>query len=106
MLPNRRRDNRRISNLPVEICIGSQVTIAGQLKDISLKSAFIQMKSSVYMQINDELNFLIKWSAGDNENSVGGVARISRILAGEGIAIYFTQIDDASMSRLQELIAQ
>ena len=106
MLPNRRRDNRRISNLPVEICIGSQVTIAGRLKDISLKSAFIQMKSSAYMQVNDELNFLIKCSCDDSEDSVGGVARISRILTGEGIAIYFTRIDDASMSRLQALIAQ
>ena len=104
MLPNRRQDNRRTSNLPVDICIGSQVTIAGQLKDISLKSAFIQMKSSVYMQINDELNFLIKCSFGENEESVSGVARISRILAGEGIAIYFTRMDDAAASRLQKLI--
>ena len=103
MSDNRRQNNRVGANLPIEIYVDSQVTIQGRVKDLSSKSAFIQMKSSVYMQLNDELNFLIKLSQGA-ENDVGGVGRISRIAPGEGIAIYFTQMDEAGTSRLQQLI--
>ena len=104
MQNNRRQDNRIAANLPVEICLGSQVTIHGQLQDISSKSAFIRMKSSAFMQMNDELNFLIRCSAGESQDAVVGVARISRIAVGEGIAIYFTQMDQTSSSRLKQLI--
>ncbi len=104
MLNNRREDTRVAVNLPVEICIGSQVTIQGQLKDISSKSAFILIKSSVFMQLNDEFNFLIKCSAQESEDTVGGVARISRIAAGEGIAIYFTKMERSASARLKQLV--
>ena len=104
MLNNRRENNRIAASRPVEIGIGSQVTIQGQLKDLSAKSAFIRMKSSVFMQLHDELNFLIKSSSGAEDDSFGGVARISRIAAGEGIAIYFTKMDPSDASRLQQLI--
>ena len=104
MLNNRRENNRVAASLPVEICIGSQVTIQGQLKDISSKSAFIRMKSSVFMQLNDELHFLIRCSTEESQEAFGGVARISRIAIGEGIAIYFTKMDESSSSRLKQLI--
>jgi hypothetical protein len=104
MYDNRRQNNRVNANLPVEICIGSQVTIQGFLRDLSLKSAFISMKGNIYLQVNDELNFLIKCAADDLEKCVGGVARISRIAAGEGIAIYFTKLDENASAKLQQLI--
>jgi len=105
MQENRRQHNRIASNWPVEISIGSQVVIQGRLKDLSVKSAFVRMKSSVYMKINDELGFTIKCSPEDNgsEGTVSGEARISRIAPGEGIAIYFTKLMEGS-SRLQELV--
>ena len=105
MLSNRRKHARIITNWPVEITVGSQVIIRGQLKDLSFKSAFIRMKSSVYMELNDELNFQIKCTPDNAEQTVSGEARISRIAAGEGIVIYFTKLIGDSSSRLQQLVA-
>lgn len=101
---NRRQNNRVNSTLPVEISIGSQVTIQGRLKNLSDKSAFVEMRSSLFLQLNDELNFQIKYSLDDPDKSITGVARISRIAAGEGIAIYFTKLDTADAARLKELL--
>ena len=104
MFNNRRQSNRIASELPVEISIGSQVVIQGRLKDISIKGAFIRMKSSVFMQVNDEINFQIKCSSVDAVDTVSGAARISRITAGEGIAIYFTKLTEGSEPCLQRLV--
>ena len=62
MLNNRRLNSRVASNLPVEISIGSQVIIHGQLKDLSSKDAFVRMKSNIFIELNDALNFEIKCS--------------------------------------------
>ena len=102
---NNQRQSQRLSfTFPVEISIGSQITLRGQLKDLSLKSAFIKMSNSIYMQPNDELDFLIQSSLNNGEKGVQGSARISRIVAGEGIAIYFTKMDDDSSTRLKALV--
>ena len=103
MLNNRRQNDRVSSNLTVEIAIGSQVVIQGQLRDLSSKGAFIRMKSSVFLQQNDELNFQIKCSSVE-EDIINGEARISRIVVGEGIAIYFTKLSEQSTLRLQQLL--
>lgn len=105
MLNNQRQFNRISSSLPVQISVGSQITLQGQLRDLSPKSAFIRLKSSIYMKLNDELSFQIKRSLEDMEACVQGMARISRIAAGEGIAIYFVKMDENSTLRLKELVA-
>jgi hypothetical protein len=92
--------------LPAQISIGSQLTMQGQLKDLSLKSAFIAMKSKLYLQPNDEIGFAIFRSSEDEADSIQGLARISRIVVGEGLAIYFTKLDEASTGRLKELLKQ
>ena len=98
------REEQRISSeLPARISIGSQLTLQGQLKDLSLKSAFIRIKSSIFLTVNDEVGFAIQASSNNAEDLVQGLARVSRIVPGEGIAIYFTKMDDAAATRLKEI---
>ena len=101
---NHRRVPRTLSHLPIQLSFGSQIIVQGQLKDISLKSAFVCMKGNIYMQPHDEVSFAIQRSLDSAEALVEGWARISRIADGEGIAIYFTQMDNDSLSRLKELV--
>jgi len=35
---------------------------------------------------------------------IHGLARVSRVVAGEGLAIYFTRMDETSTSHLRELL--
>ncbi len=101
---NQRQVQRTALSLPVRVSFGSQITVQGQLKDISLKSAFVCLRGNVYMQAHDEISFVIQRSLSDAEALIEGLARISRIAAGEGIAIYFTQMNETSLSRLRELV--
>ena len=104
MQDNRRQDNRIATNLPVDLEVDSQITIHGQLRDISEKSAFIVIKESVFIQLNDEFGFRIKKDVNDAEASVTGKARVSRIEKGEGIAIYFTKLIGDSQAQLKQLL--
>ncbi len=101
---NRRKNNRIRSNLPIEIQIDKQITISGELKDLSPKSAFIKVNNSVYMQVNDEFNFTINTAFNDITDQVRGKARISRIKKGEGIAVFFTQMDENSSNSLKQML--
>lgn len=101
---NQRRYQRFVNTLPVQISIGSQVTLNGQLKDLSLKSAFVIVKNSIYLETNDEIHFSIQSDPDDSSQWVDGTACISRIAKGEGFAIYFTEMDDAAMERLKSLV--
>jgi hypothetical protein len=104
---NEQRQETRIGvELPARVSIGSQLTMQGYLKDLSLKSAFIAMKSKLYLQPNDEIGFAIYRSADDDTDFIQGIGRISRIVVGEGLAIYFTKLDEASTGRLKELLKQ
>ncbi|MBF0387074.1 MAG: PilZ domain-containing protein [Candidatus Omnitrophica bacterium] len=101
---NLRSDSRVSSELPARLSIGSQLTLNGRLKDLSLKSAFIRIKHSVYVQLNDEVGFAIQISMNNAEELIEGMARISRIAGGEGLAIYFTRMEEPSIRRLKELL--
>ncbi|MEI6437847.1 MAG: PilZ domain-containing protein [Candidatus Omnitrophota bacterium] len=103
---NLRRDSRVNTELPARISIGSQLTLNGHLKDLSLKSAFIRIKNSVYMQLNDEVGFAIQIAPGKTEEVIEGAARISRIAVGEGLAIYFTKMEETSLKRLKDLLKE
>ena len=98
---DQRLASRTNSELPTRINIGTQLTFQGRLKDLSLKSAFIKVKESVFLQPSDEIGFAIQCSV---DNCIEGMARVSRIVAGEGFAVYFTKIDESSMSRLRQLV--
>ena len=99
------REGQRVASvLPIQISIGSQVTLQGQLKDLSFKSAFIRIKGSIYLQLNDELDFAILLPSAEEEEKISGSGRISRIEPGEGFAIYFTKMDGASTGRLKKLL--
>ena len=101
---NQRQTPRIPLSLPIQISYGTQITILGQIKDLSLKSAFIIIKNSVFMQLNDEVSFSILRSASSDEVLAQGTACISRFVPGEGIAIYFLKMDEASTARLKELV--
>ncbi len=103
-LNNNRNAPRSSFSLPVFLSFGSQITLEGQIKDLSLKSAFINIRSSIRMDLHDELKFNIGSPSDSLENKIHGSARISRVAAGEGIAIYFTEMDATSSGRLQRLI--
>ncbi len=102
---NQREDQRIACALPVQINIGTQISLQGQLKDLSLKSAFIRIKGSIYLQLNDKLDFVIQLSSTSEEERISGSARISRIEVGEGFAIYFTKMENDSVGRLKKILA-
>jgi hypothetical protein len=107
MRPSEQRQESRVEiDLPAQISVGSQLVLQGRLKDISLKSAFIIMKSSVYLKVNDEVGFAVQRVAGDKDNFIQGMACVSRIAVGDGMAVYFTRMDERSTGRLKALLKQ
>jgi len=88
---------------PVQLSFGIQVSVTGKIRDISEKSAFIDMKSSLYVEKDDEFDFKIFLSRDDADLTVEGKAKISRV-ATEGIAIYFTYLSKDSQEKLLDLI--
>lgn len=56
------------------------------------------------METNDEIGFAIPGDETTSENIIEGLARISRIEKGEGIAVYFTKLQEGSSGRIQELV--
>ncbi len=102
---NNQRQNQRVPvSLSVKISFGSQVTLSGRIRDLSPKSAFILVKGGVHMQLNDELVFVIENPDTSAQQNVQGLARISRVAAGEGIAIYFVKMDEASTNQLKKML--
>ena len=103
---NQRQAPRIAVSLPIKLKFGTQITLQGQIKDLSSNSAFVNIRSSaIHMASNDELNFAIEPHAENPQGLIEGSARISRVNVGDGIAIYFTKMDDVSSVRLQGLIA-
>lgn len=98
-----RRDARTQSEVPVSIIIGTQLTVQGHLRDVSMKSAFIRMKNNIFIAVNDEIEFAIQCSQ-DKEDVVHGKGCIARIEKGEGFGIYFTEMDAQSEQKLKALI--
>jgi hypothetical protein len=101
-----RRDPRISSEFPVRISIGSQITVQGYLKDLSLNSAFIRIKNNIFVKAGDDLGFAIQASPDDADALVEGTARISRIVPGEGLAIYFSKMSDNSLKNLKKLLSK
>jgi hypothetical protein len=104
---NNQRNTQRINVfLPIQLSFGTQIVLQGQMKDLSAKSTFVIIKSSIHMECNDDLTFLIENLPNNIEGSIQGSARISRVVPGEGIAIYFTKMDEKSAANLQRLMGQ
>lgn len=102
---NEQRSQPRVSvEFPVTINVGSQITVKGLLKDLSLASAFVRIKNNIYLNINDEIKIVIQISPDDESEIIQGQARISRIVPGEGFAVYFTHIDDESLKCLKKAL--
>jgi hypothetical protein len=99
-----RRDPRVSLEFPVKISVGTQITVQGQLKDLSLNSAFIKIKNSIFLNSGDEVGFAIFSSPEDEEPIVEGTACISRFVPGEGFAIYFSKMNDDSLKNLKKLL--
>ena len=101
---NEHRSQPRVTvEFPATISVGSQLTLKGQLRDLSIASAFVRIKNNVYLNINDEVGITIQCSQDDANEAVQATARISRIVPGEGFAVYFIKIDDNSMKCLKKL---
>ena len=104
MINNQRNIQRLSLSFPIDLIFGTQITLHGQIKDLSLKSAFIIVKSSIHMDTNDELKFSITGLPDDPDGVIEGSATISRVAPGEGIAIYFTKMDERSTKNLQRIV--
>jgi len=103
-------DNRRIArryniDLFIQISIGSQLSIKGRIKNISLKSALIFSKDRIFLDQNDDLKFKLLLPKNDQELGIEGSARVSRIDPSGGLAIYFTEMDTQSTKKLEELLS-
>ena len=105
MYKNQRESQRIAMSIPIQLSFGTQIILLGQIKDLSLKSAFVKVKSSICMAPHDELNFAVEISESNPQGRIQGSARISRVTVGEGIAIYFTKMDESSTNRLQEIVS-
>ena len=102
---NDQRGQPRVNvEFPATVSVGSQLTVKGQLKDLSLNSAFIRIKNSLYLNINDEIGITIQCSSDDENEVIQGMARISRMVPGEGFAVYFTKIDESSLKQIKKLL--
>ena len=101
---NQRQTQRVALSLPIQISYGSQITVLGQIKDLSLKSAFVRIKNSVFIQSGDEIGLTIGSSSSGSDEGIQVLARVSRIVGGEGFAVYFTKIDDNALDRIQKLL--
>ena len=99
-----RRDQRVSLEFPIKISVGSQITVQGQLKDLSLNSAFIKIKNNIFINTGDEVGFTIQAEPDDDTIVMQGSACISRIVPGEGFAIYFSKMDDDSLKYLKKLL--
>ncbi len=101
-----RQESRTSSQLAAQISIGTQITLKGRLKDLSLKSAFIVIKESVFIEANDELTFMFGETLENVDECIQGTARVSRLVKGEGFAIYFTKMDEDSIGRLKKIVRE
>ena len=102
---NDQRGQPRVNvEYPVTISVGSQITVKGHLKDISLSSAFIRIKNSIFLNVNDEVGIAVQCSLDDDKEMIEGLARISRMVPGEGFVVYFTKIDDVSLKRIKKIL--
>ena len=102
---NDQRGQPRVSvEFAVTVSVGSQLTVKGQLKDLSLNSAFIRIKNSIFLNINDEIGITIQCSQDDDAQTIQGMARISRMVPGEGFVVYFTKIDDNSLKLIKKIL--
>ncbi len=102
--PDKRSQQRVAVELPATVSVGSQLTVKGLLRDISLSSAFITIRNNIYLNVNDQIGVTIQCSATDTDEQIVATARISRIVPGEGFAVYFTQIDETSLKLVKKLL--
>jgi len=105
MHANRRQVKRVNKSRPIHIFFGEQVVIKGIIRDISEKSAFIDIGNSIYVQREDVLKFKIFTTDDESGDCVSGEARVSRIAPDEGIAIYFTDMDRESAELMKTLLS-
>ena len=67
---DQRGQPRASVEFPATISVGTQLTVKGQLKDISLNSAFIRIKNNIYLNINDEVGISIICSPEDDTTKI------------------------------------
>jgi hypothetical protein len=104
---NDQRGQPRVSlDLPATISIGTQLTVKGLLKDISQNSAFIKIKNMIYVNVNDQVGLSVQASPTDDTVMIEGTVRISRIVPGEGFAVYFEKMDDSSLKNIKKFLTE
>ena len=101
MQNERRYVKRIVTEVAIDLKIDSQITVCGNVKNINENGAFIQIKSSVSMRVNDQFEFVIK----NEQGRIAGMVCISRVVPGDGIGVYFLDLDSDSKKNIQILIS-
>lgn len=101
---NEYNDKRKEQRVPVvakiKISIGTQFTVEGQIKDLTVNSAFILMRNNIYLNTNDDV--LYEFQVADYV--VKGKANVTRIVKGEGFVICFMNLDPVSQKNLMLIL--
>lgn len=100
----RRQHNRYSLNLPIQICIGTQIILDKMVRDISNKSAFVLMEGSVFINRFDELDFKIEVELDNFEFKIEGKAQVLRVDSPEGIVLSFKKLEGDAQAQLEKLV--
>ncbi len=101
---DKRKEQRVAVTAKIKISIGTQLTVEGQIKDITLNSAFITMRNNIYLNSNDTISYEFEVTLDGKLCIFKGNAYVTRIVKGEGFVISFLKMDEASLNNLKKLL--
>lgn len=104
MTHNRQSERVTVVHHSVHLSLAPQLTIFGELKDISLSGAFVRVKNRIYFENDTPIDFMIKRTKSSTYEWIEGSGIIARIAHKDGIGIRFTDFKHDSSSRLKRLI--
>lgn len=99
----KRQESRINSSLSVLVSIGTQLTLKGNLRDLSMTSAFVNIKESVFIETGDDITLSFNQSNVEVDDFIKVSAKVSRLVKGEGFAVYFTKVTDSAKEEIQKL---
>lgn len=98
-----RKEARVNTQSSVLISIGTQLSFQGQLRDLSMNSAFVVAKDSIFLEAGDAITLSFPMASANTEDPLKVFACVSRMVKGEGFAVYFTKMTDSVKEELQKL---
>lgn len=101
---DKRKEQRVGIVAKIKISIGTQLTVEGQIKDITLTSVFVSMRNNIYLNSNDTIQYEFETTVEGKPYVFKGNAYVTRIVKGEGFVISFSGMDDVSLNNLKRVL--